>query len=274
MKSINYITGLDASKAKAAIEFLKTSKQPFTVTMTNYTINIKGVINYKFMKNERSFSFFAMYNKLKKEVTAYLIKNPIPICDKVFYYDIKPKDDFNLDKIYNIDLTAAYLHVLKNEKIISEQLFIELNNLDKQDRLSIVGMLASKKSLYSFDANGKLSKFEIVENKELRNVFFHCVQCTFLLMQNIKQLINESYIYSWVDGVYFSDSADYFLINEYLREINYPFTMETLENFKYKNEKDFISITFEKGIKEKTFNIPTKKNKFAADIYNYLQKQI
>lgn len=274
MKSINYIDGLDVEKAKNAIEFLKTSRQPFQVIMTNYTINIKGAINYKFMKQERSFKFFAMYNKLKKEVTDYLLKNELQTCKNIYYYDIAPKPDFKADKVFNVDLTAAYIHVLKNEKIISPELFEELNNLEKQDRLSIVGMLASKKSVYSFNDQGEIINFEIIENKALRNVFFHCVNITFLIMQQIKHLIGESYIYSWVDGVYFTNEMDNFLIEDYLISINYPFKTEMLENFIYKNEKEHVSIIFDKGIKTKTFNIPTKKNKFAADIYNYLQKQI
>lgn len=268
-----YLNGQDVEKSKAAIEFLKTSGKPFTVTLTNYTINIKGAVNYKFMKHERSFKFFSYYNKLKKEVCEYLSKNPLPACDKIFYYDIKPKEDFNLKNVYNIDLTAAYLHILLNEKIISQNLFDELNKLDKQDRLSIVGMLAGRKSQYNFDENGKIISHEIIEDKQLRNVFFHCVQCTFLIMQQIKYLIDESYIFSWVDGVYFSNESDTFLINEYLRELNYPCTIETLSDFKYINKKDHVLITFDKGVKTKSFNIPTKKNKFAKDIYEFLQKQ-
>lgn len=274
MKSINFITGLDVEKAKNAIEFLKTSKKPFQVIMTNYTINIKGAVNYKFMKEERSFKFFSMYNKLKKEVSEYLLKNEISQCKNIFYYDIAPKLDFTEKQVFNVDLTSAYLHVLKNEKIISQVLFDELNALDKQDRLSIVGMLASKKSVYSFNESGNIYNFEIIEDKALRNVFFHCVNITFLIMQEIKSLIGESYIYSWVDGVYFTNEMDNFLIEDYLINIKYPFKCETLENFTYKNEKDHVKIEFDKGIKTKTFHIPIKKNKFAADIYNYLQKQI
>jgi hypothetical protein len=274
MKSIKYIDGLDVEKAKNAIEFLKTSKKPFQVIMTNYTINIKGSVNYKFMKEERSFKFFSMYNKLKKEVSNYLLKNEIAQCKNIYYYDITPKPDFTAKQVFNVDLTAAYLHVLKNEKIISTELFEELNALDKQDRLSIVGMLASKKSVYSFNESGEIINFEIIENKALRNVFFHCVNITFLIMQEIKNLIGESYIYSWVDGVYYTNEMDNFLIEDYLLKLQYPFKTETLENFIYKNDKEHVNIIFDKGIKTKTFNIPTKKNKFAADIYNYLQKQI
>lgn len=274
MKSINFITGLDVEKAKNAIEFLKTSKKPFQVIMTNYTINIKGAVNYKFMKEERSFKFFSMFNKLKKEVTCYLLKNEIAQCKNIYYYDITPKPDFKVEKVFNVDLTAAYLHVLKNEKIISAELFEELNALEKQDRLSIVGMLASKKSVYSFNDQGEIINFEILENKALRNVFFHCVNITFLIMQEIKNLIGESYIYSWVDGVYYTNEMDHFLIEDYLLKLEYPFKTETLENFVYKNEKEHVAIIFDKGIKTKTFNLPIKNNKFAADIYNYLQKQI
>ena len=71
-------------------------------------------------------------------------------------------------------------------------------------------MLASKKSVYSFNDQGEIINFEILENKALRNVFFHCVNITFLIMQDIKHLIGESYIYSWVDGVYFTNEMDNF----------------------------------------------------------------
>lgn len=274
LKQQTYIAGLDADKAKAAIEFLKTSGAPFSVTMTNYTINIKGAVNYKFMKEERSIKFFNMFRELKKQVSEYLNECEIAEIKANYYYDIHPREDFEADEVYNIDLTSAYLFVLKNERIITDELFEKLQNLDKQDRLSIVGMLASRKSVFYFNESGTIIAHEIIEDKRLRNVFFHCVNVTHLIMLQCKDLIGEDYIYSWVDGVYFLERSNYFLIEDLLMKLGYPFKFETLENFIYKREKGFINISFDKGIKRKNFAIPIEKNKFASDIYNFLQSQL
>lgn len=272
-RAVTYMTGLDARKAIDAINLMKQSGAPFTVSMTNYTINIKGSVNYKFMKQERSVKFFNMFTALKKEVQTYLEKNPIPEIEKVFYYDIAPKEDFSEAVVYNVDLTSAYLHVLKNENVISPEMFDKLNALDKQDRLSVVGMLASRKSVYHFDASGNMEKHEIQEDRALRNVFFHCVNVTHHIMQHCKMLLEENYIYSWVDGVYFTGRENYYLIEDFLLSIKYPFVLESLENFAYENTREHVNISFDKGIKTKCFQIPKGKNKFAADMYKFLQTQ-
>lgn len=268
-------SSLDLSQIKVTLEYLKTMGKPFECDMTNYTVTIKSDVDYKFFNDKKSVSFFGHSKALKKVVLEYLELNSLPIVDTVHYYDIDLHDDFFAKEVVNIDLTSAYLYVLKNEGIINNAMFDKLNKVPKKDRLAIVGMLASTKSTYYFDIYGQIQDLEIKEHKELRNVFFYCVNRTHRIMHDIKTILQDRYIFSWVDGVYFHpDGNNIDLVKEYLNNINYPFKMEILNSFEYYcNERDVIEINFLKDNDKKEFKIPKKKNSFAKELYYFINKQ-
>lgn len=266
-------TGLDIERAKRTIEFCKLSGKPFEVFMTNYTITVKGIVNIAFIKEEKSFSFFNNFRLLKKEVETFLKDNEIePVEDKK-YFDIVAHKNFIADEVFNVDLSSAYLHVLKNCSIISVSLFNILNKLPKMDRLAVVGMLASSKSRYQFNERGEITDIEQIENRENRNVFFYCVQQTALLMQTLKEKLGEAYIFSWVDGVYFKGAHNVKIVTDYLDSVKYPCTVDVLNNFEYYRNGKTIEIDFnrQKDGAPKCFSIPLESTNFAENVYRFLQ---
>lgn len=251
----------------------------FELIVSNYTAKIEckenEILNVQFVKEEKSHLFFAYYKELKKEVEEYLKTNTLFLDNETRYFDVASKKDFVKKEILNIDLSSAYLYILFNKKIISETLFNKLNKMKKLDRLGVVGMLASKKNKYYY-IGGELQDLEIINNVELSNVFFYCVQETYRIMRTLKNICGNSYIFSWVDGIYFEKekSADILieLIN-YLDINKYPFKIETLQNFMYNKYNGNANISYLKNNEEKNFSIPLQKGTFLNDVYELINEK-
>jgi hypothetical protein len=268
---------LNTENINACVEWAKISGYDFELILSNYTAKIEckqnAALNIQFIKEEKPFYFFAMYKELKKQVESYLLNNTILLPNEVRYYDVIQKKDFYKKEIFNIDLSSAYINVLFNEKIIDKELFNKLEKLPKLDRLGVVGMLASKKNVYYYK-NGELQDVEIIENKILSDVFYFCVVKTFLIMQDLKNIIYSSFIFSWVDGIYFDDKTKIKQCEDYLIKNNYPYKIEILNNFIYTRVDENAVIEYLKEGKTKRFSLPIQKGTFLNDYYNKLNNDL
>lgn len=267
---------LDDKKLNSCLALASSSGLEYKLTLTNYTAKIEceksEVLNFHFMKEFKKITFFNIYRLLKKECSEHILSNKITL-GEVKYYEVVSKEDFVSKEIYNIDLTSAYLHVLKNENIISDDLYKKLNKLPKIDRLGIVGMLASKKHVYYMKGDN-IEDLEIIEDKGLSNLFFYCVFKTHEIMTEIKKILGESFVFIWVDGIYFTDQEKIKECKEYLKTINYPFKVEVLKNFSYNKYNGNADISYLKMNKTKSFNIPMEKGTFLNDMFNLLNGRI
>lgn len=268
---------LNTENINASVEWAKISGYDFELILSNYTAKIEckenAALNIQFIKEEKPNYFFAAFRELKKQVETYLLNNTILLPNEIRYYDVIQKKDFYKKEIFNIDLSSAYINVLLNEKIIDIDLFNKLEKLPKLDRLGVVGMLASKKNVYYYK-NGELQDVEIIENKILSNVFYFCVQKTFLIMQDLKNIIYSSFIFSWVDGIYFDDKNKIKECEEYLIKNNYPYKIEVLNKFIYTRVDENAVIEYLKDGKTKHFSLPIQKGTFLNDYYNKLNNEI
>ena len=109
--------------------------------------------------------------------------------------------NLTIDRVVNIDLKSAYLNVLKNEGLISIDLFDSINKLKKVERLVTLGMLAYEPELFIYE-KGLLIDYQKIRN-EYSKYFFYCVKRVSEIIQNIKFLLGDCFIFSWVDGFYF-----------------------------------------------------------------------
>lgn len=274
-KATKYINSeLDLQEVKNYIDFLKQSGSEFSVIMSNYTTTIKSkFINIRFMKEEKSLTFFARTKELKKQVDLFLQTTELDRIKDPVYYDVNEVSDFITSEVINIDLSSAYLHVLFNNAIIDETLFDKLKQLPKQDRLGIVGMLASKKQEFIFNKDGELQSVEKIENEQQRNVFFYCVYVVNYIMMEVKKLLGPDYIFTWVDGIYFRDGKHIEPVQDFLNGLGYPYKVDVLQNFEFYRSGNIVEIDFLKNNKKKSFKIPLEKNNiFADEVYNYINK--
>ena len=85
-------------------------------------------------------------------------------------------------------------------------------------------------------------------------------------MQELKKIIGDDYLFTWVDGIYFKPNAVLqYECEAYLRSINFAYKAETLERFEVKYLARKILLTFRKWSEQKDafeikmFNLPHKE---------------
>lgn len=261
---------MDKESARSHLKFLKTTNLPYTIKVSNYTTEIESEAlgTIQFIKTERSVKMFAAYAKIKSDIKNK--KTPIVDKSQLRYFNHDFKKDFFIDEVYNVDLKSAYATVLYNDNFISEKTFQYISSIPKLDRLASVGMLASKKIVFEYGFDNKLNDVsKIVSPTE--NFFFHCVKRTDEIMNELKFIAYEDYLFTWVDGIYFKPEDEKFLeMEKYLTAINYKFSFEVLKNFSVTVKNKKVKLSFDKNGKTKYFQIPSNDSSFANDILNFL----
>lgn len=264
--------------AKAHIEFLKKSGFPFTLKISNYTIEIvSDLYNIQFLHSMRSNRCFAAYAKVKSNVMNF----PLPDIDysrlEYFHHDFNK--EFYAPHAINIDLRSAYATVLYNDGYISEDTFRYIQSIPKMDRLAAIGMLASKKYCFEYRDGDLVDYYKI--QSELESFFFYCAQRVGDVMRDLKKIAGEDYLFTWVDGIYLRTNDEYlYEISDYLANRYFNWTIDIIYNFRVSiNQKGKIRLSFWKEhetkdgfeiCKQKIFNIPPASSMLATDIVNYL----
>lgn len=255
--------------ARAYIEFLKHNRIPFEVSISNYTVRVKSKYNQAtYLASFRSKQCFAAFAKIKSDVR----KREVPKIRKseLRYYEHNFISSCNFPAITNIDLKSAYASVLMNDGYITKQTYDYCAKLSKMDRLASVGMLAGRKHIVKYDKSGRAYSHDF-KVAETENFFFYCVKKVHEIMNTIRYLSGDKFLFSWVDGVYIlEDPETEKTIAEYLKSIGYNFSIDRLTDFDVKYLQSKITITFKKGGELKEFNIPARKGYFANDLLYYL----
>lgn len=257
---------------KAYIDLLKTSGFPYTLKISNYTIEIiSELFNIQFVKELRGKQTFAAYSKVKKDVKAK--RKPIVNKSELKYFEHDFTKDFSASHVINVDLRSAYATILFNERIISEDTFNYLQDIPKVDRLAAVGMLASKKYCFSYNEKNELINYDKITS-DLENFFFYCVMRTGNIMADLKRICGADYLFTWVDGIYLRVNDErLYRISDYLEKHYFNYTIEILEDFEVRIVNGKIKLQFKKEDDLKQFNIPAKENMLAADLVRFLTNQ-
>lgn len=246
--------------ARAHINYLIEAQADFQLISSNYTTGIKcEAFPGKYVANFQSNRAFACFAKVKKAVK----DKPIPDItnEDVRYFQHNFRKDIYIDTVYNIDIKSAYASVLFKDGIIDKDTYDYLSKSSKQDRLSSVGMLASRKEVFEFKNGSPISETEVVS--DLSGFFFYAVQKTFEIMDELRRICGTDYLFTWVDGIYFLPNdrvlAD---CREYMDSIEYKYSCDILQEFEVKIKTDLIYLTFKKEGKLKIFNLPGITSEF------------
>lgn len=235
---------------------------PFTLTCSNYTTKIESeLLDRKFVYSFQTNQCFAAYAKVKKDVK----DKPVPSIQKeeLVYFEHDFKQSCSIDRVFNIDLKSAYATILHMDGYISEDTFLYLSKLPKHDRLASVGMLAAKKKTFGFDRKGGIRSYEHAISP-LENFFYYAVHRTFEIMQQLKSILRASYLFTWVDGIYFTPDMDGLIQCEnYLRSIGFRYSEEILNDWQVRVVKGAVKLNFVKEGKIKSFSLPARESEFA-----------
>lgn len=260
----------DAVNVKAYLEFIKNSGFPYEVKVSNYTTTIKSEIMQKqFMQSLRGKSCFAAFSKLKSDIKGK--DKPVVDKEQLRYFNHDFRNDFTTNKVINIDIKSAYAYALYNNGIISETTMLYLCKIPKLDRLAAVGMLASRKDVFTYNEKNELvgHRKEVSENE---NFFFFAVQAIQNLMDELKRISGTDYLFTWVDGIYLKNNDSILPeLFSFIQDNGYKFSIEYLTDFEVKILKETVKVRFLKDGSVKSFNVPNNRNSIAADIIYFLK---
>lgn len=239
--------------------------EKYTITVSNYTCKVEGALSMKFMKAEKSRKCFASFAKIKKDIRLSNVHVDIDRRD-VSYYDTNLKP-LKIKTLYNVDLKSAYATVLLNSGIITKETYKYICSLPKPDRLACVGMLASHQHIFTYEGGEPVCMPE-EKRSEFEAYFYFCCMKTFEVMQSVKKICSKnSYLFSWVDSIYFKNEKDAQKIIDHLKVSGFNSTFEKLTNMQVSNKINHYKVEFFNASgKKKVFNIPIKDSTFARDI--------
>ena len=280
-------------------------KKWFKVTRTSRTVKIteinptefyrgkqKIIISYlyrKFTDTGGSKILFSLMKELKDMVAlrkkqieaAPYSSNPAD----VHYYafnrnaiDIMKYDIGTVHTIENVkeaDITKAYYRTALNLDFITQEFHDKCLTIPKNDRLRLIGSLATLKTITYYEAGIlKEDKTEIEENPLLREAWFKICSYVDNAMQIFKGCLKENFLFYWVDGIYFKDfstvepfvteagfsnNIDY-IFAEIAKNYHFDWKVQKLQSFELLNKGDVleINITDSKG-KKRPFYPPVDK---------------
>lgn len=280
------VKSLYAGKAKVKELILK--KATFTVSETSKTMKIdiltgigKHTIIYSTV--ERNNKYLSIIAKLKSEISerSDTVVNSNIDYDKLdnnFYEYSLTINQSNVDEgieyhfgaCREVDITHAYYRAAFVLGFISESLYKDIiNNVSKQDRLSILGSIASVKVVTKY-VNGD-EVFCDVQFSKLHRMAWRKICCYIdLVMVEMKYALKDHFIFYWVDGIYFKEPE----INEgvlgcmhKIRQIclkyNVEFKSEPIESMYIKSEEKQLNlIILREGKKPKIFCIDKARLKY------------
>lgn len=235
------------------------SGETFNVQCTNnfYQIEWNGA-KFKFFSGMKTnYTVFNVARELKNDI----INRGVEVDETSIEEYFSSNQDLNFDlseKMYCIDIKKAYVTVLKNDGIISEEMYNKICGLKKTDRLRVTGMLARKKSIYNYK-DGKMSTAHM-ERQPTERYFFYCVERTYLVMSEIARKLGDDFMFFWVDCVFFVGERNINFVMDCLRSKRFEFTLERMRLLGIAENKTYKSFRFLKSGRVKEYNVPNIKD--------------
>jgi len=258
------------------IKILNMLNVPFEVQHGTYTTTIiTEEKKVKYMMNKYNNRVFACAKIIKRDV----LKSPKAqeiMADKFFkinYGFSNLVESYQAKRVLNIDISSAYASCLYNNKLITEATYQRISTLPKVERLPVVGMLATSYTKFIYD-KGECIDVK-VHRAETANVFFYLIDEINYIMQEIRHLLGNYFIFYWVDGVFFSEETPKDKIKNvenFLLELGYRYKYEAVRDFSIDSTKKSLIIKMNKNNEFKQYSI--NHDNVGDSVKNYLLKGI
>lgn len=207
------------------------SKRTFNYICTSRTKKIVTEHGNVFFEDKelRKFKYFYLVNQLKNKIlekTELLNKyrgeyfiNPY----NVEYFDFNKNlknyiadqgSVYQMENCIEIDIVKAYYNALKILGFIDDEFYNKCISIPKQDRLRLVGSIATVKTVQEYVLGEKVNEF-IQQDSALRDVWWLICLKVSQSMQVLRSVINQiditcdrkekSFLFYWVDGIYLKE---------------------------------------------------------------------
>lgn len=253
------ITGL--SRTEKILNDISKNSGKYYLEQTSYTDTIidqsknKIIVAPNFTANN---TFIASKKIIKDYENSGIYLENIPQ-NLIKYYNYN-NVEFFYERAILIDIKAAYPTALKNTGIITEETYNFLMKLKKIQRLKAIGMLASSKFIYEFEA-GELISTRKTEPNKYKDIYFFAAYEIGEILQKCSAIGKTDFLFYWFDGIYIKPNWIYAAeIMKLLQLNNFNFSVSWIENFEAKELKNCFKIKWTE-ITHSENKIIEKKNK-------------
>jgi len=260
--------------------------------ITTFDQDKKPVHQYKYSKsynNENEAQAFRSANMVVKQLEKFwndgLHENK-SLMDKILERTILPTRTYDFDlprlerggyyteiNVKSLDLNNAYARVLFNHKLINREMYQMMVRLPKPVRLITLGMLAKSYCEYTCN-DSEMDEDEGVEYwrySKYANLYFFAVQKTTEVMMTIKNILGDSFLFFWVDGVYMKNSVKKKVMDEVISTITnrlssqrFDYKLEAVPFLRYEKEEDGEQFLFLQKVNSKNGKVEDKEYTFSS----------
>jgi hypothetical protein len=175
--------------------------------------------------------------------------------------------------VKSLDLNNAYAKALLNHRLINEEMYEIMTRLPKPVRLITLGMLAKSYCEYTCN-DSDMEEDEGVKHwrySKYANLYFFAVQKTTEVMMAIKNILGNSHLFFWVDGVYIKNSVKKKVMDEVIATITtrlpshrFDYKLEAVPFMRYEKQESGEQSLMLKKVNSKTGKLETKDYTFSS----------
>jgi hypothetical protein len=267
------------------VEYLINSSETFKMYLSKNSQKIYReldsgeVLKSFFTDNKLNPSVFHVSNKIKKAHNIYWDNTDKEFTESdrfwIKYYNYESISNCkSIKRFYYIDISSAYITALMNIKLIDIDLFNTINSLPKKDRLISLGMLAYEPYEVTY-INGIKTNIQRIKNEYSKTFYLACRELQLVIEMLIKK-IDKRYLWYWVDGIFFENFSDFYLIKSILNSKRFKFRFGSCFDLSIKDMGNHYNLQFwqtDKGVIEfKEYNIPVyfEEIKLKKENFNHI----
>lgn len=214
----------------------------------NIKKNIQAVKDCQYSKTARTINYFRFSNSIRD-------------------IDIDAGSVYDMKNVYEADITAAYYATAARLGFMSDQIYNQCIALPKEERLRLLGAIATRKIEKDFDGYEQIGDTRIKVDEDLREAWFKICAYVDAALQYLQDYLGQNFLFYWVDGIYYKDEFGAYAGNAFINYMNkagfiFDWKITKLNSFELKN-KGYIEIVVNKnnreGIPEETFFYPKRE---------------
>jgi hypothetical protein len=161
----------------------------------------------------------------------------------------------------SLDLNNCYARVLYNNLLIDEELYLLLINQPKQVRLVTLGMLAKAFNHRGYNGAKCENGESIYCNRktDYANIYFYAIEQTGIVMNTLKHILGDDYLFTWVDAIFFKGRASKKKIDEMHKTLTnrlacqvFDYKLESVPFMRYEKDPDGYQTLYLEKINSKT----------------------
>lgn len=236
-----------------ALELFKLQSDEFRIERTGYTAKVilPDGSRYLFADTAIRPHLFPIAKKLREEVSEKGVPEVKADAPRYYSFTEANKRRELPRTAYCVDLTSAYVYALKYLDLITPETFGRLCELKKPERLRVVGMLATTKTMIEYQ-RGTVSEIH-QQHSPTRGAFFAACEVVGDLMEATRNA--PGHLFYWVDGVFFDRPSP--LVEEYFIAEGFPCKVEHVTDLHWSSSRRFMF--YQKDGVKKYLSVPGER---------------